>query len=272
MLIELEQSNFSRCKDIINPTGHLEVRAIMAGNNPGRVFVDNEEKPSAGLVWLGNHDGFFFFGEKRNEEFNQKVTGFIDRVIAPQAQELNLEWFECFGNHPGWDETIETIFSGRDMQTWNQKVFSLPGDQRTVSISACLPAEFSLLRIVPGNLSSEISNLPFWGKRICDFWGDLERFFELGIGYGILREKELVGLCFSGFVEGDVHGIDIETLPAYQGKKLGQIMGSAFVEDCQARNLTPYWDCMESNKPSEAVARKIGLVESFSYRGFEFAL
>lgn len=272
MLIELEPSQFGRCAKITNPHGHLEVRAIIGGNNPGRVFVDDEEKPTSGLVWLGNHDGFFFIGNEKNSEFNRKVSSFIDRVIAPQAQEFGLEWFECFGNHRGWEDQIKNIFSGREMQTWNQRVFTLPKG-KSVSPDHANPGEgFSLIRLNPENFNPEISNYPFWLKRVCEFWGELDSFFALGFGYGILRNKEMVGICFSGFAKGDMHGIDIETLSSFRGQKLAQIMARSFVRECRAQELFPYWDCMEGNKASEAVARKIGLVESFSYRGFEFAL
>jgi len=272
LLFELKPSHFSRCENITNPHGHLEVRAIIGGNNPGRVFVDDEENPASGLVWLGNHDGFFFIGDEENYEFNRKVSGFIDRVIAPQAQELGLEWFECFGNHHGWEDQIEKIFSGREMQTWNQKVLTFPKGN-SFSPGPAAPAEgFSIIRLGPENFTPEISNYPFWLKRICEFWGELDRFFALGFGYGILRNKEMVGICFSGFARGDMHGIDIETLPSFQGRKFAQIMARSFVGECGERGLMPYWDCMEGNKASEVIARKIGLVESFSYRGFEFAL
>ncbi len=272
MVFELERSQFGRCENVVNPRGQLEVKAIIEGINPGRVFVDNKNRPSSGLVWLGNHDGFFFFGDEKNGQFIKKIPIFIDRVIAPQAREFGLQWFECFGNHRGWEKAIENIFAQKELKCWNQKVFTMSERGGNVLRDVFLPREFSLFRLSRENFSQEISNFLFWAKRICQFWDDPISFFEKGIGYGILKDKEIVGLCFSGFVSGSTHGIDIETLPDFQGKKLAQIMAGEFLKECNIRNFRPYWDCMESNRPSEAVARKIGLVEAFTYKGYEFSL
>ena len=40
----------------MNEQGQLEVRAVIAGVNPGRIF--NVTSPNSGLIWLGNNDGF----------------------------------------------------------------------------------------------------------------------------------------------------------------------------------------------------------------------
>lgn len=60
MISELKMSDFKRCQHLINKDGHMEVEAVILGNNPGRIFVDNPESPDAALMWLGNNDGFFY--------------------------------------------------------------------------------------------------------------------------------------------------------------------------------------------------------------------
>ncbi|MFP3361203.1 GNAT family N-acetyltransferase, partial [Planococcus sp. SIMBA_143] len=62
MIHELDQAEFYKCETLLNDIGHLEAKAVIEGNNPGRVFVDHLDAPKAGLIWLGNHDGFFFIG------------------------------------------------------------------------------------------------------------------------------------------------------------------------------------------------------------------
>ena len=60
MICELSKDDFYRCNRLVNEEGQLEVRAVIAGVNPGRIFVDNVTSPNSGLIWLGNNDGFFF--------------------------------------------------------------------------------------------------------------------------------------------------------------------------------------------------------------------
>ena len=41
MICELSKDDFYRCNRLVNEQGQLEVRAVIAGVNPGRIFVDN---------------------------------------------------------------------------------------------------------------------------------------------------------------------------------------------------------------------------------------
>lgn len=50
---------FYRCNSLVNEQGKLEVKAVIEGVNPGRIFVDNIFSPNSGLIWLGYNDGFF---------------------------------------------------------------------------------------------------------------------------------------------------------------------------------------------------------------------
>ncbi|AHA06443.1 hypothetical protein IEC_02299 [Bacillus toyonensis] len=59
MISELNMNDFYKCNGLVNEKGQLEVKAVIAGVNPGRIFVDNIYSPNSGLIWLGNNDGFF---------------------------------------------------------------------------------------------------------------------------------------------------------------------------------------------------------------------
>lgn len=91
MIFELESSEYHFCQKIINPKGHLEVKSIIYGNNPGRVFVDSQTQPTSGLIWLGNLDGFVFIGDHANSSFNQEVKVFFHETIEQIFAERQLE-------------------------------------------------------------------------------------------------------------------------------------------------------------------------------------
>lgn len=76
MITELKQNEFYRCKELLNEEGQLEVKAVVEGVNPGRIFVDSIDSPHSALVWLGNNDGFFLIG-------NEKMNSLILRSISP---------------------------------------------------------------------------------------------------------------------------------------------------------------------------------------------
>jgi len=273
MISELKKSEFHLCKGLLYEQGQLEAKAVIEGVNPGRIFVDDIDTPTTGLIWLGNNDGFFFIGDERNERFNTELNHFIDTVIIPEARKVGLAWFEGIGNHKKWDKIIEKVFEHRNLGCWNQRVYTLQKNDYKGNYALPIEQGYSVVKIsetLYNNSDNSIKNIEFLHSKISEFWSPSKRFFKEAIGYCMVYKNEIVSMCFSGFVVENVHCIDIETLEEHQGKKLAQRVASTFVEDCLDNNIIPYWDCMESNKPSIAVAEKIGFRNIFNYKGYDF--
>ena len=274
MISELKKSEFSKCSDLLYEQGQIEAKAVVEGVNPGRIFVDDIESPTSGLIWLGNNDGFFFIGDERNERFNTELNHFIDEVIIPEAKKVGLTWFEGIGDHNKWDETIKKVFENRNLGSWNQRVYTLQKNNYKANFKLPIEEEgyniVEISEVLFKNSDKSIENIEFLQSKIVEFWSSPESFFNEGVGYGVVFKNKIVSLCFSGFVVDNVHCIDIETLEEHQGKKLAQKVAKTFVKHCLENNLVPYWDCMESNKPSIAVAENIGFRNVFNYIGYEF--
>jgi hypothetical protein len=272
MIHELNQAKFYKCERLLNDVGHLETKAVIGGNNPGRIFVDHLDAPKAGLIWLGNHDGFFFIGDEENELFHHEINDFIDTIIIPEVRQLNLTNFIVIGNHSRWDKTIEKFFAHRHMQKFNQNVYRLKHHKHD---KPSIKQDYHVKKITKDlflNQTNSIENIGFLHSKIAEFWSSPESYFDKGIGYGVIYQNKIVSLCFSGFVAGNVHGLDMETIEEHQGNKLGQVAASSVVDECVSKGMIPYWDCEEANKPSNAIAKKIGLEKSFSYHVYIFPI
>ncbi|WP_223701628.1 GNAT family N-acetyltransferase [Sutcliffiella deserti] len=275
MIVELKQKDFYMCKGLLDDNGQLEARAVVEGVNPGRVFVDDSINPVTGVIWLGNNDGFIFIGDEGNEKFNSELNNFIDEVILEEAKKVGLEWFEGIGNHPKWDSTIEKIFVNRKLGSWNQRVYRLNKEDFIMNLKLEVDEGYEVRRInslLVENRGGAIENIGFLQSKISETWTSAEDFFKKGIGYCVVHDNQLVSLCLSGFVVGNVHCIDIVTLDTHRGRRLAQLAAHHFVKECMEKNHVPYWDCMEKNKPSIAVAEKLGFQQTGSYRGYEFVL
>lgn len=273
MISELNQTDFYKCKNLINQQGQIEVKAVVEGINPGRIFVDNIYSPDAGLVWLGNNDGFLFIGNESNEEFNSQINHFIDTMIQAEAEKVGLKWFEAMGNHQKWDVVIEKLFAHRKLESWNQKVYTLQKENFYAEDEPVIGQEFEVIKIDEElYYSNTLHNIDLLHSKILEYWSSTEQFFRLGTGYCIKNPNNIISICFSGFVIDDVHAVDIETLKAYGGNKLAQKLAHVFARDCLENDFTPYWDCMEDNNPSIAVAEKIGFTNIFNYKGYYFPL
>lgn len=274
MITELKKLEFYKCKELLYEQGQLEAKAVIEGVNPGRVFVDDIDSPTSGVIWLGNNDGFIFIGDEKNEGFNNELNTFIDKIIIPEAIKVGLNWFEGIGNHRKWNTTIKKVLKSRKLGSWNQRVYTLQKGDYKCTPEIAIEQGYKVVNICETlfeNIDYSIKNIEFLHSKILEFWSSPQRFFIDGIGYCMVYKNEIVSVCFSGFVVGKVHCIDIETLKDHQGKKLAQKIALSFVKDCLDNNIVPYWDCMESNKPSIAVAENIGFRNVFNYVGYEFA-
>lgn len=275
MIFELDKSEFYKCSCMLNPEGQIEAAAVLSGVNPGRFFVDNAEQPESGFIWLGNNDGFIFIGKESNESFNGELNAFIDHVIAPEATKAGLEWFEAICNHRGWEKTLEALFQHRNAESWRQRVYRYTKKDYVQDGLDELNQECDVMEVsrkLYENDDNFIHNIKFLHSKILSFWASPDHFFEKGIGYCVVHRNQVVSICFSGFVAGNVHCMDVETDEAFQGKKLAQTAGRQFVIACLERNEIPYWDCMESNKASISVAERLGFTRVFSYSGYAFPL
>lgn len=274
LISELKKRDFHKCLTIINEQGQQEAKAIITGVNPGRIFVDDTITPKSGLIWLGNNDGFIFIGDESNERFNKEMNAFIDDVIAPEAMKVGLKWFEGVGNHEKWNNTIELLFKHRELGSWKQKVYMLNKLNYKSESEPLLEQGYTVHKINKSlyeNNNSSIKNIEFLHSKVLEFWTSPASFFSKGVGYCIIYNGEIVSVCSSGFVVENIHCVDIETLEAHQGKKLAQIIAHSYVLDCFENNRIPYWDCMEGNKPSVAVAENLGFCNTFNYVGYEFS-
>ncbi|PEB47531.1 GNAT family N-acetyltransferase [Bacillus pseudomycoides] len=273
MISELNKSDFYKCKGLVNEKGQLEVKAVIEGVNPGRIFVDNIFSPNSGLIWLGNNDGFLFIGNEENEEFNNEINDFIDKVIEPEAKKVGLNCFEGIGNHQKWNKTIERMFKHRKLSSWNQRVYTLKKGDYKDKHEPKIEQGYTVLKIsktLYENNKNSFKNIEFLQSKILEFWSSPDSFFNEGIGYCIVYDNTIVSVCFLGFVVKNIHCIDIETLENHRGGNLAQKTTHSFVKDCLGNDIIPYWDCMELNKPSIAVAENIGFTNAFNYVGYYF--
>ncbi|WP_152657982.1 GNAT family N-acetyltransferase [Oceanobacillus sp. CFH 90083] len=276
MITELKSSKFCKCKELLHEQSQLEAKAVVEGVNPGRIFVDDVESPASGLIWLGNNDGFFFIGNESNGAFNNELNHFIDTVIVPEARKIGLTWFEGIGDHIKWEETIKRLFEDRHLGSWDQRVYTLQkGDYKGNSFEPAMEEGYNIVKISERlfeNSDQSVENIEFLHSRILESWSSLNSFLEKGIGYCVMFKNRIVSICFSNFAVDNIHATAIETLEEHQGKKLAQKAALTYVEECLENNLIPYWDCMDSNKPSIAVAENIGFKNIFNYTGYEFKI
>jgi RimJ/RimL family protein N-acetyltransferase len=89
-------------------------------------------------------------------------------------------------------------------------------------------------------------------------WESPRVFLEKGFGFWLLAGEEIACECSSAFIGGRAAETNIHTEEKYQRRGLATAAASAFIVECLARGLRPNWECWWENKPSVALAQKLG--------------
>lgn len=258
--------------DLAKKCRYPEAVAVISGNNPGWVFGDDRRAPQAALVYAQGIEGFYLVGDKRKTAFLDTLDAHIDQVLAPRLRDLGVDWLEICGDN-GWDPLIVSALGKRDPHISKQFVYTrTPGELKPLPRLEAAGGS-TLLRVGPqilGDLS--VRNRDFLLAKLVLFWGDVAAFVHTGFGYVLMESDAIASLCFSAFVAGNIHAIDIETIQEHRGKGYGETVARAFLAECAKTQRKPYWDCMAENTPSAGLAEKLGLTRSYVYTLYSFKL
>jgi RimJ/RimL family protein N-acetyltransferase len=273
MIYELEKRTFTSIIPLISSGIRFpEVLSIIEGNNPGWIFADKPDRPATALVWSKGIEGFYLVGDEKNTAFLSELNPYIDEHLAKRMHELRIDWFEICGNREAWDKVIESIFRERKLSQSFQCIYKLDTHHyESASHSVEVDCE---VRKVDRNMffGSELHNNEFVLSKIKQFWDSLGMFLERGRGYVVVCREEAASICFSAFVAGNTHAIDVETKEGYRRRGFAEIMAREFVKECIKRGLRPHWECMKENVASIALAEKLGFEKNAEYKLYSFPL
>jgi GNAT superfamily N-acetyltransferase len=270
MLHELTQAAYQMVVPLFDagPPAYaqLVIRAVAAGNTPGRVWVDDARKPRSVLVW-DKGQCFDLAGAADNAGFKAEAGRLIREQIAPGLAARGLALIKVRYATPEWEPFIPDLFPAT-LERRERRLYTFAGP-RLPDWADRVPPGFALVPIDAALLARpDLQNRDRVWEEIACCWTAPPLFFQHGLGVAALHGESIVGWCTGEYASGNQIGIGIETLATYQGRGLATLMAAAFVARCGERGLVPYWDCWSSNAPSRAVAEKVGFVLAREYPAF----
>jgi GNAT superfamily N-acetyltransferase len=264
MLIPLPQKHYRKMSPLFEgPHLRLHIDALIEGNAPGQIWVDNLENPRSAYVWDKAHC-HYLVGVSDNKNFNEILRKFLNNEIIPNAKRTSHSIFKLYYT-AGWEAAIGYVCGTLPMKRGCRFYrFNKSSVQKKES-----PSNFSLAIIDKNLLQSKmLRNLDLVREEISSCWNSLDDFLEKGFGFLMRNHDEIVGWCTGEYVSDKVCGIGIEVLKKHQGKGLATVMASSFVEYCLHQGITPHWDSFVDNVPSLRVAEKIGFERVSEYSVF----
>lgn len=130
--------------------------------------------------------------------------------------------------------------------------------------------EYDLVKIDVGIIRKVSQTLPI--DLESRFWNSGSEFLASGLGCVAIKSSEILGICYSAAVGQGVAEIDIYIETEHRQSGVGYSLGVKFIEMCAKSGLVPNWDCFTNNKPSYALATRLGFVPKSKYDFYTITL
>jgi RimJ/RimL family protein N-acetyltransferase len=234
---------------------YIPPRSVLLEITPGRVFVDDPDRPQAGLVWT--RWGFAYLaGDSRAENFSRHLHDRVldELVSSTVGREKGFLLFPC---SPDWEPRLNQMLEGRRPNkifrrsfTFNPSIFSTHYGWMNR-----LPAGFHIYRIDEKLLEDTEALV---SAEIEAAWGSTKDFLNCGFGFCLVHAGKVVSLCTSPFIAGREVEVCIRTDPHYRSKGYATVTALAFLEHCLLNDLVPNWECPWDHVASCALAARLG--------------
>lgn len=253
-MIELSLKNFSLVNSFFdkNMPNFPVVMAVIEGNNPGKIWVDQLENPSICLVITNG--GYSFIGKSGElKEFLilEAIEIFKKNKPIKLICELNdplCEIFEKAGfTHIDRIQFYHPAIINHDLKHIDAICERLPSDCEVKLIDA------SLLKK---------SN---WLSFIKQIYGNEENFLRNGYGLAIIQNDELISEAFACYIGGNYVETGSVTSEKYRGKGYATIARAFLIKESLSRNLHPATSCNADNIGSAKASEKLGFLEEKRY-------
>ncbi|MCK6074589.1 hypothetical protein [Paenibacillus silvae] len=90
MITELGLSQFYQVKHLTDAYRNIEVKAVVSGMNPGRIYVDDADNIKAALIWVHGQSGYQLVGDAESKPFRSELRTYMQTHILPELMALQM--------------------------------------------------------------------------------------------------------------------------------------------------------------------------------------
>jgi GNAT superfamily N-acetyltransferase len=238
----------------------LAVESIIAGNTGGRLWrVERDGVTSLELLWdQGNNVLFVGRGSGDRpgaDDHARLLSDFLATTFKREALAARAPFFAvaAVGGAPG--ELVEQATASFSPHPVTKRFCALrrePAAGRAPESLAVVPIDDALLAGRTASGTEPVREEVAW------MWPSLGRFIERGFGVAGVLDGAVVAWCTAEYVGPASCGIGIETVEPHRRKGIAFAAAREFLAESRRRGLRPYWECDEANRPSVALAEKLG--------------
>jgi RimJ/RimL family protein N-acetyltransferase len=262
----LPPAGFAQLRELALPLDHLlVVTAILAGETPAQVYVDDRDAPSLALLihWDGHRA--YVLGETHASDLLQEIRETLFAFFASQGRQADKHAFALYYASPVWETSFQTVYAGVEIRSAERQYYELsamPAQPQTP-----LPMTWRM-RTIDASLLAE-QDLEYLPKLIEEIHSESpspEDFFSRKFGFCLQDDRRLIGWCLSEYNHTDRCEVGIETVAAYRQRGVAYRTASALIAEALSRGITTIgWHCWRANVASGALARQLGGVLTKEY-------
>jgi len=231
------------------------ILAVIQRKQRGWVFVDNPIQPTSVIVM----NNFGFMQSIGTKGFNDNFNEFFKSPRPPIPS--YLLWYSP---HPKIQTTLDSFTSGQ-VRRRERAHFILK--KTFVENPVLYPAGFVIRHLNKELLDNKLSLKLGISSR---FWASKDDFIKNGIGICVMKDDEIISLCYSACVVDGLAEIDVISHENYRGMGYATLAVQSFISECVRQGVTPTWDCFVSNAASMNLATKTGFEQEQTYFFYSF--
>lgn len=258
MYIELESKDFSSVENFFNENKYqIPALAVLNRSFPGRVFVDNNDKPEIVLVWAISRWSYISCKElsPRHKSFIKDV---FNNEILPVIKAIGKSQFEIYAdNNTGWDSMLNEALNEYQLDKHYENTFIL-NKEKFIKLTSHLEVSIDIeicentFPIIPVEYS----------KYVFD-----DQFEKKVFGMIIKKKENIICQCLNnGFTYNNYYFIDLDTFnKTERNNGYGTLISSKLIRNELSKGLLPLWETTTNNLPSQRVADKLGFEKVNEY-------
>lgn len=218
----------------------------LAMNQTIKIYVDDLEKPQSAVGFIGR---WAYCAGKPNK-----------KLITRKEK----EWFGLFPQNKKWEKLIKECFPDASKDTRYAIKHDANFDKEKLqSMVDSLPEGYELRFI-----DSKIYNLIKKANdddliELVDWFNNKKQFLELGIGYAVTKDNQVVGGASTAYRFPNAIDIEVDVDKNHRRKGLASAAAAKLILDCLERRWKPTWDA--ANMESVHLAEKLGYTFSHKY-------
>lgn len=250
-IYELPPPVFERARPVLGhpPADLAYIDAGLRGINPARVFVDDPDHPTAGLM---------------TRTYEYFPGGALDTAISTFIRDAPSEtglWGDFYGFvavDSAWNDHLRAMHP--ELETIRRRSFRF--DPARIDLvrgwAARVPAGVAIVPMTAALAETADREMP---EMIGRVWGGYGRYAAHGFGALAMDGARPVAVAYAVAVGGGEANAGVMTVPEYRREGLARLCSQACIEMAHERGLIATWDCDESNQASAALAIDIGFAE-----------